>query len=456
MRKVLFTENLFQGCGMITARALLVVLLLGPVGSSSSAGSFRTDDDLPLSYKLATAQQMWSDISGDVRKHYYDPKFHGVDWDAKVHETKDAIAKSSSMNMAMGQIAAALHSLNDSHTFFLPPPRPYRIDYGWQMEMIGSHCYISHVRPGSDAEAKGIKPGDEIIDINGHAPTRENLWILDYALKVLHPETSLQLNLRAPNGSGKRLDVAAKTRDIARVRDATRADDIWMMYHEAEGKELRLHSRWKEASDKVLVVSYPTFEGSLDEIDDIIGRVRKYDALVLDLRGNPGGSIETLKAFLGGMFDHEIKVYDRVGRGERKPLVAKFSRHFDGKLTVLVDSQSASAAELFARTVQIEKRGMILGDLSSGSVMESKQYSYQTGQVSAVFFGASITDADLIMKDGNSLEHVGVSPDERILPSASDLAEGRDVALARAVELSGATISPEQAGKLFPYSWPEN
>lgn len=436
---------------MINARALLVALLLTPVGSAS-----RADDDLPLSSKLATAQQMWSDISGDVRKHYYDTKFHGVDWDAKIRQTKDAIAKSSSMNMAMGQIAAALHSLNDSHTFFLPPPRPYRIDYGWEMQMIGSHCYLIRVKPGSDAQAKGIKPGDELVDIDGHIPTRDNLWILDYALQVLHPETSLQLNLRTPNGMGKQLEVAAKMHNTARVRDATSQGDVWMMDREAETEERRLRPRWKEVGDKVLVVNFPTFGGSPSEIDEIIAKARKHDALVLDLRGNAGGAVETLKVLLGGIFDHEVKVYDRVGRAERKPLVARFSRHFDGKLTVLVDSQSASAAELFARTVQIEKRGTVLGDVTSGSVMESKRYSYQVGQVSVVFFGASITDADLIMKDGNSLEHVGVFPDERILPSASDLANGSDVVLARAIELSGSKLTPEQAGKLFPYISPEN
>ena len=56
-------------------------------------------------------------ISGDVRKHYYDPKFHGVDFDSKVAEARQQIEKATSFNMAMSHIAAALDNLNDSHTF---------------------------------------------------------------------------------------------------------------------------------------------------------------------------------------------------------------------------------------------------------------------------------------------------------------------------------------------------
>ena len=69
-------------------------------------------------------------ISGEVKKHYYDPKFHGVDLDAKVAEAREKIEKATSFNMSMSHIAAALDTLNDSHTFLLPPQHAYRHSYG--------------------------------------------------------------------------------------------------------------------------------------------------------------------------------------------------------------------------------------------------------------------------------------------------------------------------------------
>jgi len=70
-----------------------------------------------------------------------------------------------------------------------------------------------------------------------------------------------------------------------------------------------------------------------------------------------------------------------------------------------------------------------------------------------VYYGMDVTEADIIDSDGKSLEHVGVTPDEVMLPTADDMAAGRDPVLARAAKLAGIDISPERAGTLFPIEW---
>jgi carboxyl-terminal processing protease len=126
---------------------------------------------------------------------------------------------------------------------------------------------------------------------------------------------------------------------------------------------------------------------------------------------------------------------------------------FSGKLIVLIDSESASAAELFARVIQLENRGTVVGDRSSGMVMEAQIWPYQQGQGTVKFYDFEITDADLIMKDGKSLEKNGVVPDETALPTAADLAAGRDPVLSRAAELAGVKLDPAAAAKMFPFEW---
>jgi len=126
---------------------------------------------------------------------------------------------------------------------------------------------------------------------------------------------------------------------------------------------------------------------------------------------------------------------------------------FPGKVIVLLDSKSASGSELLARLMQIEKRGIVIGDISAGAVMQSKSYDLEMGVDTLVLYGVSITDADVIMSDGKSLEHTGVMPDELIKPTAEEMAANRDPVLARAAELLGVKLDPATAGALFPIEW---
>ena len=434
---------------MWTRSATLAMVVLAAFASAQQPIS---------SFERGRALDMLSTISSDVKKHYYDPKFHGVDFDAKVAEAKQQIEKSTSFNMAISHIAAALDTLNDSHTFFLPPQHAYRHNYGMQYQIIGNRCFVTQVRPQSDAAAKGVKPGDEILGINGYTVNRDDLWKIQYVFSALRPQPGLRLMLQDPAGAQRQVDIAAKIHEVKRVTDLTGeggASDIWDLVREEETQEHLMRAQSIEYGDKVTVIKVPEFRFTALEVENMLSKARNHDNLILDLRGNPGGAVDTLKHLVGGMFDKEIKIADRVGRKNAKPEVAKpMHNPYLGKLIVLVDARSASCAELFARIIQLEKRGVVIGDKTEGAVMEARHYEERAGTDTVVFYGASITESDLVMTDGKSLEHSGVTPDELLLPSVNAIASGRDPVLAHAVESLGVKITAEEAGKAFPYEWP--
>jgi len=404
------------------------------------------------------AQVMLQDVASDVRKYYYDPKLHGLDWDAKVSYAKQKISSATDSTDLIVPIASILEDLDDSHTFFVPPRDPSRVDYGWRFEMVGTRCFVTNVRAGSDADAKRLKPGDEVLTIDGFTLMRASLSKLAYDLNILLPQPGLRVVLRDRSGMIRQVDVMAKvtrTKMVFDFDDLTGVDaDIVRQQYENEQHLLR--PQYKEFGEKLLIVKLPIFAPGEPNARELIDKARGHEYLILDLRDNPGGAESALTDLLSAIFQRTIKIADRKARAAADPLTAKGSGNhaFTGKVIVLVDSRSASAAELFARTVQIEKRGIVLGDRTSGSVMEAKYHFHVTGSGPVYAFAASVTSADLIMRDGNTLEHTGVIPDETILPTASDLAYGRDPVMARAAAIAGVKLSPEDAAKLFSYEWP--
>ena len=401
------------------------------------------------------ARQMLRDLHDALEHHYYDPTYHGIDMEARFKAADTRLQSVNNLGAALTTIAETLDALKDSHTFFLPPSRNTHREYGYVLQMIGDRCFITAVRPNRDASEK-LAAGDEVLDWQGFAPKRETLSTMSYIFNILLSLPVMNLSVRGPDGTTRKVDVTPKVTREKQVLDLHDENDYWKLVRDQENGERENRQRLVNFGDALLIWKMPEFFMTDDEVDHLIKDARKYQTLILDLRGNPGGLVKTLERVVGDVIDHDVPIAKRVGRkSDLKPQIAKSrgANVFPGKLIVLVDSRSASAAELFARVVQIEHRGTVLGDHSSGSVMESRRYEFHQGADVEIFYGASITDADLIMGDGKSLEHTGVIPDEVILPSAADLAAGRDPVLARAAQLAGVILDPGKAGQLFPIEW---
>jgi hypothetical protein len=119
------------------------------------------------------ALQMLQDVTDKIRKKYYDANFHNVNLDARYKEAQQKIRNAQSLSEAFGDIAWMVDGLNDSHTFFSPPSRPYVIEDAWRPRFIGDALVVTNVKEGSDAATKGPKAGDQILAVEGFRPTRD-------------------------------------------------------------------------------------------------------------------------------------------------------------------------------------------------------------------------------------------------------------------------------------------
>jgi C-terminal processing protease CtpA/Prc len=415
----------------------------------------RTARAQSLSLDRERSRTMLSNIKQEIKKNYYDATFHGIDLDARFKAADDKLKESTSRGQMFGIIAQALLDLKDSHTFFVPPQRTSRTDYGWQLEMIGDDAYVTAVKPGSDAERKGLKPGDRVLGVDQYGLTRDNLWVFQYLYYQLRPRGGMEVDIQSPGAQPRHLAVEAKVTEGKLVMDLT-GNDIWTLVRESENEDRLNRHRYAEMGDDLLIWKMPAFDLEKEKVVDVMAKAKKHKTLVIDLRGNGGGYEDMLLQLIGCVSSKDVNIGELKRRKGTEPLVAKTrgaDKVFTGQLIVLVDSRSGSAAELFARVVQLEKLGTVIGDRSAGKVMRAKNYPFQMGADTVVFYSASITDADIVMTDGKSLENAGVTPDKLMLPTGEDLAAGRDPVLAYAASLAGVKLDPEKAGAMFPIEW---
>jgi len=430
-------------------RRRAVYLAIGGCLAAGASGVFGVSDDMQDDRNRGI--KMARDIRNQIKSRYYDPAFHGVDLDAVFTRAETAIKAATVSMQVRAALAQALEELNDSHTVLIPPMITTDVDYGFETRMVGDRCLVTVVRAKSDAEAKGLRRGDRILAIDGIEPTRRNLETLWYVLSAIQPRGGLNLVAQTGDAAPRKFGAAARiTRHAASI-------EIWQLFENLQktSRENPTYAwrYWTYKDEKVVVVKLYTFMVTDEMINDLMDQVNEAKALIVDLRGNPGGAIDALRIAAGALFKDEIEMGIQQERKSRRPFRSKrpkSKRLFEGRLVVLVDSASQSSAEVLARVVQIEKRGTVIGDRTAGAVMVSEMIPMNAGNdFTMVPYGLSVTTAKLLMKDGASLEGLGVTPDEIVLPTGDDLRENRDPAMARAAETVGLKLSPSAAWSHF-------
>jgi carboxyl-terminal processing protease len=424
--------------------AVLVLLLGASRGQSQSFPA-------PERRKI---QVMLDAVRKAIVENYYDSTYGGTNLQAAYDSAAAHIRDAAAPDGALGAIAWFALQLNDSHTFFAPPSQTVSVDYGWNMAMFGDSCFVISVKQESDAARQGVRVGEQVASINGVTPSRANLWQLQYLYRLLRPQPGLHVVVRSPAGDTRTLDLASKVRQRNRIIDLTGSDggrDINQILRDGDNDHETMDGQFVEYGDSIGIWKMPTFLLTPDEVREMMKRARKRKSLVIDLRGNGGGYVQSMLELVKQLDNDSVVIGTMRERRKTVPLVAKRggADAFAGKLVVLVDSRSASASEIFARTMQLTGRGKVIGDRTAGAVMVSLFHPLTIGMETKIFFGVQVTNSDIVMSDGSKLEHIGVAPDELLVPASTDLAGKQDPVLARALALAGATTDAVKAGSLF-------
>ena len=436
---------------LVPIRTIFSVALLFALGFFQN--SFAQGDKMDSVGKNQVLDMLHT-VKNAIKSDYYNPEpnFGGMDLETRFKAAEEKLKTTDSLGQAFAVIAQAVVDLNDSHTMFWPPPRNVITEYGWRMSIYGNKAFVTGVMPKSDADKKGLHIGDEVLKVNGFRPARSELWKLLYYYEVLSPKTSLTLEVKTPGGEVHQLQITTKVRELKKIINFANTFDLQNSGNEAEKRDGDNYYFKELGDNEVLVWKLRSFAFDPNDVGGLVGKAKNKKTLIIDLRGNGGGIVDTCEQMISYFFDHNLKIADLKGRKPMDPQRAKTKGGdtFKGKLIILLDANSASASEIFARTMQLEKRGIVLGDVSAGAVMQSRPHYFEMGVITAFSYGMNLTMADVIMPDGKSLEHVGVIPDELILPTGQDLAERRDPVMARALELSGQKVDATLAGKFFP------
>lgn len=328
--------------------------------------------------------------------------------------------KASDQERVWGAIKGMASSLGDPYTVFFPPEenKLFNEEIRGSFSGIGAEIgmkekILTVVAPikNSPAALAGIKSGDKILKIDKF---ETNDMTVDKAISLI----------RGPKGTEVVLTIFRSgekaTREIKIIRDDISLPTI--------DSELR--------PDNIFVIKFYSFsENSSILFSDALSKFIKSGShkLVLDMRGNPGGYLDAAVNIGSWFIDEGKTIVSEDFGSNRKPIVYRsrgprlFSEDFP--FVVLVDSGSASAAEILAGALKEYKIATIVGQktFGKGSVQELLQVTEDTS--------LKVTVARWLTPNGLSISEHGLEPDVVVPITAKDIEAKRDPQLNKAIEI---------------------
>ncbi len=261
------------------------------------------------------------------------------------------------------------------------------VGLGIELKAQGCELLIVRVIPGSPAEQAGIRAGDRIISVDGRSTANLST---DAAADLLQGEAGsvVELTVVTPSGPARQLSICRRRVDVPSVDGAKIIDtDHGIAYFR-------------------LVCFQKT---TCRDLDTVLWRLHRegMKGLIVDLRGNPGGLLTSAVEAVDRFVDRGVIVSTR-GRSIQEDFT--YAAHTAGTwrvpLVVLIDHDSASAAEIFAGAIRDHRRGTIVGVRSFGK--GSVQGIFPLNPSSA---GLRLTTARFYSPSGRAYSRIGVEPD---------------------------------------------
>lgn len=326
-------------------------------------------------------------------------------------------------------IQGMLAQLGDPHSAYLSPDRLERLQQatsnsyrgvGLTVDVRDGWITVAQPRAGSPAEKAGIQPADRLVQLDGRSMRG---WTVEEARNALRGPLGSKLQLVIERGNGVRIPFELERADI-RVSAIARATVL------ADGVGYVAVTTFSDSTESELIKS----------VDSL--RAAGARALILDLRGNPGGLLAQGVGVADLFLAPGQRIVTTKGRtpDSNASYVDETAERWSGMpIAVLVNGSTASAAEIVAGALQDHDRALLIGRVSFGKGSAQAVYPLDNGAALV------LTHARWFTPLGRSLEVP--LPDEIPLADADTARPVFRTASGRAVFGGGGIVPDVVAGE---------